>query len=151
RYIPGDEYNWVNIQSAADEYNEISLKLFRKEFGRDPDALSQRQLYITTSANKEIGTATAWYDENYHGKRYGRIHWVAIHPDWQGRGLARPLLSQTCLRLRRLGHEKAYLTTSSARIPAINLYLKFGFNPEIQDKDDATVWKHIGKHTKYPL
>jgi GNAT superfamily N-acetyltransferase len=125
-YRPGDEETWVSIQSAADLYNTITLDLFRQEFGHDPNPLSERQLYLCSGENQYIGTATAWFGD-YEGKNYGRVHWVAMAPVFQGRGLAKPLMTAVCNQLKVLGHNRAYLTTSSARVAAINLYLKFGF------------------------
>jgi len=144
-YKPGDEASWVELQSCADKFNKIDIELFRKSFGYDENILSQRMLFLLSPDKKIIGTAAAWFDNNYHGEKYGRIHWVAIHPDYQGKGLSKPLLSMVCQKLIQLGHDKCYLTTSSARIPAIKLYLKFGFEAEIINQKDENVWKDIKK------
>ena len=129
-YRAGDEASWVELQKCADKFNKIDIELFRKSFGRNENILSQRMFFLLAPDKKIIGTAAAWFDNDYHGEKYGRIHWVAIHPDYQGKGLSKPLLSTVCQKLIQLGHEKCYLTTSSARIPAIKLYLKFGFKEE---------------------
>ena len=68
---------------------------------------------------------------------------MAIIPSMQGRGLAKPLLTVVCNRLRDLHHQRAYLITGTARIPAIKLYLKFGFVPDIQSEQDAEAWRSI--------
>jgi ribosomal protein S18 acetylase RimI-like enzyme len=90
-----------------------------------------------------IGTATAWFKDNFEGRRFGRVHWVAIVPEYQGRGLAKPLMSTICRRLQELGHDCAYLTTSTARLPAINLYRRFGFEPLIRTPEEADIWKRL--------
>jgi GNAT superfamily N-acetyltransferase len=69
----------------------------------------------------------------------------------QGKGLANPLMSIICHRLRELGHSRFYLTTSTARIPAINLYLKFGFQPEINSNEDLLAWREISNKLKYKV
>lgn len=93
-------------------------------------------------AGEAIGTATAWFD-TYRGQLYGLVHWVAIIPQQQGRGLAKPLLTAVCNRLRDLHHQGAYLITGTVRIPAIKLYLKFGFVPDIKSEQDAEAWRSI--------
>lgn len=139
-YSPGDEGTWVRIESAAEQYKEITLELFHGEFADDPAALAQRQFFLFDPQGIAIGTATAWFDSNYHGREFGRIHWVAIVPDSQGLGLARPLLSKICSTLLALGHKSAYLVTSTARVSAIRLYLLFGFLPEIRGPEDEAIW-----------
>ena len=126
-YQPGDEQAWLEIKSAADRYNSITPELFTREFGDDQVRLARRQLYLCDTDQAPIGTATAWFKRSYQGKPYGRVHWVAIVPKHQGLGLAKSLMTITLQRLRQLRHRRAYLTTSTARFVAINLYLQFGF------------------------
>ncbi|HEY2933181.1 MAG TPA: GNAT family N-acetyltransferase [Acidobacteriota bacterium] len=142
-YRPGDERHWVEIQRQADRYNAITPDLFERQFGANKDMLLQRQCFLTDRSGAPIGTATAWFNPDYRGKPYGRVHWVAIVPEMQGRGLSKPLLSAVCNRLRQLGHLRAYLTTAPQRTPAIHLYLKFGFLPEITGPEDAEVWSRL--------
>jgi len=142
-YQADDESAWREIQAAADQYNDIPADLFRKTFGNVQTEHMKRICFLTTAKGEPIGTAAAWWGEEGAEGRPGRIHWVAILPAFQGRGLAKPLLSAVCLRLRELGHTSAYLTTSAARIPALNLYRQFGFVPVIRDEVDRDVWKEI--------
>jgi GNAT superfamily N-acetyltransferase len=147
-YEPGDEATWRQIQAAADRYNEITSGLFGREFGTDQARLAERQLYLCESSSQPIGTSTAWIDEHFQDPTYGRIHWVAILPAWQGQGLAKPLLSLSCQRLKALGHQRVYLTTESARIPALNLYLKFGFKPFITSSPEEQLWRDLAGQLK---
>src|SRR5262245_12042925 len=131
-YQSGDERHWVEIHVAADTHNFITPELFEREFGGAKDALKDRQCFLCDANERVIGTATAWFNDNFNGCSSGRVHWVAIVPEQQGRGLAKPLMTVVCRRLENLGHTRAYLTTSSARIAAINLYCAFGFLPMIR-------------------
>lgn len=149
-YHPGDEQKWVAIHLEAERHLKISDELYRNEFGVDPVPLGQRQLFLLDRMQRPIATATAWWDDDYHGLRYGRVHWVAMLPQCQGRGLAKPLLGLVLARLGELGHQRAYLRTSTARVPAINLYLKAGFRPAVCTPQDDQAWSELGKHLKYP-
>jgi len=149
-YQPGYEEYWQKVQSLADDYNRVTPDLFEEQFGSDIQLLSERQCFLCDSKGNIIGTATAWFD-NSEEKSVGRIHWVAIVPKQQNRGLARPLLTIICKRLKELGHSKTYLTTQTVRIPAINLYAKFGFAPVIDTDRDREIWEKLQKHLKYPL
>ncbi len=142
-YHPGDEDVWTGIFSKADVYNVTAPELFRQQFGDDDVELARRQLFLCRDDGVAIGTTTAWYDEDYKGLRWGRVHWVAIVPEHQGKGLAKPLLTAALERLVELGEERAYLTTESPRLVAINLYLKFGFVPEVKTEQDCRIWEEI--------
>jgi GNAT superfamily N-acetyltransferase len=142
-YEPGDEEHWLRIQSLADDDHEIHLGVFRKYFGSDEKVLRQRQCYLLAPDRMPVGSATAWFDDNFEGCHWGKLHWVAIVPEFQGRGLAKPLMTAVCRRLRELGHERVYLTTATTRIPAIRLYRQFGFTPLIRDKAEAALWRGI--------
>jgi len=115
-YQPGYEEYWQTVQLLADEYNRVTPDLFEKQFGADKQLLSERQCFLFDGKANIIGTASAWLD-NQGEKPPGRIHWVAIIPQEQGNGLAKPLLTIVCNRLKELGHTKTHLTTQSIRIP----------------------------------
>jgi len=150
-YRPGDEELWVGLQSAADKLNPITPELFQRAFGSDAKVLAERQCFLCAPNGTAIGTATAWFDDMHNRPAYGRLHWVAIAPETQGRGLCKPLLTVVLNRMRELGHERAYLTTSTARIRAINLYLKFGFVPEVRNANDYAAWRGLREYLKEPF
>lgn len=150
-YRPGDERLWVDVWSRAEEYLEITHELFVEQFGSHAQPLAERQCFLCDTRGEAIGTATAWFDDDYCGRPYGKLHWVAIVPEAQGRGLAKPLLSIVLNRMAELGHARCYLGTSTARIPAVNLYCKFGFVPHVRNADDLAVWREMRSWVKVPF
>ena len=50
----------------------------------------------------KIATATAWYGQ-HQGKRLGRLHWISVRPDHQGKGLGKALIARA---LKILGEWK---------------------------------------------
>ncbi len=142
-YQPGDVATWVKVHREAERYHDISEALFHREFGRDEGLLAQRQLFLCDGAGAAIGTATAWFHDDYRGLPHGRIHWVAIAERMQGRGLGRPLIAALCRRLVELGHARAYLTTETVRVRAIHLYRQFGFVPELKNEADVAAWREL--------
>lgn len=167
-YQPGDEAHWLRIHLAADRFNKVTPELFQKQFAVEEErglqpastcerrsginsalrTLGERQCYLLAPTGEVIGTATAWFNDNFEGAPWGRVHWMAIVPEFQRQGLGKALLSAICQRLRELRHERAYLTTSTARIPAIKLYWKFGFEPLIQNIEDESLWCEIVRVAK---
>ena len=80
----------------AEPYHDVTPDLFRREFGGGDAHLPARQLFVCDATGREVGTATAWFNDDDRGLHWGRIHWVAISPDCQGRGLGRALVAATC-------------------------------------------------------
>ncbi len=140
RYQQGDAETWVRIEQAADRYLTGHREIYERDFGRHETLLGARQLFLCDPGGEAIGTATAWFGA-YGGQASGRVHWMAIVPEWQGKGLAKPLVTAVCNRLRDLGHTRAYLVTETVRVPAINLYLKSGFVPDIRSELDRAAWQ----------
>lgn len=147
---PGDEKSWYEIHVLADKYTQVTPNLFEEQFGNDTQTLTKRQCFLVDSKGSPIGTASAWFDDPTK-QSSGRVHWVAIIPTEHGKGLAKPLLTTVCNRLKELGHSKALLTTQTVRIPAINLYLKFGFVPAINSERDRNIWRRLKEHLKYSI
>lgn len=73
--------------------------------------------------NEIIGTASLWRGDLF-GTELDRVHWVAVHPAHNGRGIGKALLSKI---LKQAITEKIYLTTQTWSYPAIAMYRKFGF------------------------
>lgn len=138
----GDEQAWVDIHIPADPHHRHDIANYRREFGADQETIRRRQIFLCDPAGRAIGTTTAWFDAA-RGPAWGRIHWVAIMPPWQGRGLSKPMLTAACRRLRELGHSQAVLTTQTVRPRAVGLYLRFDFVPEITCADDAAAWRLV--------
>ena len=149
-YQPGDEAMWLQILSASERYETITREDFHS-IGTDEVLLTQRVGFLVDPAGRDIGTATAKVDAKWQNKMAGWVHWVAIVPAWQGKGLAKPMLSAVCRRLLQQGQTEAYLYTSTARIPAINLYRSFGFEPVITNEEERQLWRNLAPYLKLPL
>lgn len=142
-YESGFEQAWLDIHLLADQYHQFDKVLYDSSFGRDKELIQQRQMFIINKAGRAIGTASAWFVGDDPKTRTGLVHWVAIIPEEQGKGLAKPLMTAICRRLKELGHTEVELNTHSLRLPAIQLYLKFGFVPVIQTAEEAVIWQQI--------
>lgn len=133
---------WTAIQAAADQYNVITDDLFHANFGSDPSMHHDRILMACDSHGTPVGTASAWIGEGPR-RGVGRLHWVAVLPKHQGRGLGRALVQQVLNRLTELGHSAAYLTTGAARLAAIHVYDECGFHARIATESDREAWQAI--------
>lgn len=150
KYRQGEGHIWTRIQRAAERYINIDDELFIRQFKRDLLAMEDRSFFLTTDAGEEIGTITAWWQPDMNGKNWGQIHWVAIHPDYQGYGLSKPMMSVAMTRLKQ-SHKRCFLDTSTRRIPAIKVYLDFGFIPDFSLKNSREAWAEVASVLEHPV
>mgnify|MGYP005793897135 FL=1 len=129
-YTPGDEEAWLEIETSAREFvtRREGLEAWKKYYGGHEQELRDRMYFIETSAGRKVGTATAYY-EPADRSGAGWLHWVAVHRDYQGKGLARPLIAQALNRLVQLGYSSIKIPTQTNTWLAASIYLDFGFHP----------------------
>lgn len=139
-FATGDEGAWAEIEMRAGEFTTIDRGLthFAGEFGPHVDELRERMLFLEAEFDGPIGTTAAWYGE-HAGRELGRIHWVAVTPSYQGRGLSKPMLAEA-MRILARHHQAAYLTTQTTSWRAVGLYLQFGFRPLLDTTDAERAW-----------
>lgn len=135
----GEAGLWEDVQRDAEPFFKITHGLFDSAFGDDPDAIERRCLLITGRDGCAVGTISAWYSRDFKGGDWGRIHWVAIRRQFQGRGLAKAALSHA-MNLLAQWHDRAWLDTSTGRVGAIKLYLDFGFVPDLDAPWAREAW-----------
>lgn len=138
-----DEYNWARTETRVDEFKDekSALEHFRKEFGPYIDDMIERCLFIEDEHGEVIATTTAWYGElEGYDEVLGRIHWVGVVPEYQGRKLSKPLLS-AAMNILASKHSKAYLTSQTTSYQAVNLYLNYGFEPLIISPTCHKAWE----------
>jgi ribosomal protein S18 acetylase RimI-like enzyme len=143
----GDEELWVRIETSAGEFASAdgANQHFRREFGQHQLELCDRCLFVERENGEPVGTAMAWYGTLLPGGAAGRLHWLGIRKEYQGRGIGKPLVSQA-MKLLSSRHDRAYLTTHSKSLAAIKIYLDFGFLPYIREEIERKEWVEIAKH-----
>ena len=92
-YHDGDETLWLDVQRASEDHLEITHELFMEWHGDYLSILKDRMFFLFNAEMNAIGTATAWFLDDYNGKPYGRVGWVAIVSHMRDKGLSRPVMS----------------------------------------------------------
>jgi beta-glucuronidase len=145
----GEGAVWVDIERDAEPYYPIADDLFVREFGRDPQATQWRSFLVTDGKGVAVGTVSAWYNRDYRGSDYGVIHWIAIRPAYQGLGLGKAALAYALHQLAKW-HQRCLLITQSRRLPAIRMYLNFGFLPDLSVSGAAVGWREVKAQLQHP-
>ncbi|MFH1730839.1 MAG: GNAT family N-acetyltransferase [Planctomycetota bacterium] len=144
-FRPGDRDLWIETWNRSDDMLKVRRKTFNQSFGSNLKALDDRCFFLLDPGGQVIGTGTAWPDPD----GVGRAHWVCVDREHQGRGLSKVLLSAVMNRLAQ-SHEHFRVGTSTFRIPAIALYLSFGFVPKITTEEQARAWRMVAAILPHP-
>ena len=78
----------------------------------------------------------------------GRIHWVAVHPGHQGKGIANAMITKLMGIFLKLNHKHAIVTTENFRVTALKIYLKFGFSPCPRNEIEEQSWVEINANLR---
>ena len=139
-YRPGDEDAWAGLMCAVGEQTDLAEAKaeFIRRYLADA-AFTDRIFFAVDAEGTVVGTAIAWDD----GLRV--LHWLAVHPAHQRKGLGKALC-QTCLRLFRREDNAlpVYLHTQPWSWKAILLYISLGF--KLQPKD--TIYNYENQYAK---
>ena len=150
-YKPGDEQEWIQIHLESGEFTSIErgLKHFHDFYDSFIDELPKRCVFIVDDkTNEKIGTATiSLLKEPEYGYN-GAVDWVAIKKRYQGRNLAKPLISKFMEIANNNGHSKLILHTQTTTWLAGKLYLDYGF--EILNKEEKAGWSILKTLTNHP-
>lgn len=146
-YRAGDLDTWLRIQ-ATDPFFVPTAETFAEALPGDDAYRAGRVMFLVGPEGAEIGNITAWNTAEFTGQDIGQVCWVALVPEARGRGLGKPLLSAACTALRERGYTQAFVDTNMRRIPALNLYLQFGFEPLLRDESEQAAWRAITPHLK---
>lgn len=151
-FKPGDEEEWVQIHIESGEFTSVEkgLKIFHDFYDSFINELEKRCIFIVDSfTNEKIGTATISLLKEKEFGYDAAVDWVAIKRRYQGRRLAKPLISRLVKLARDLGHKQIILHTQTNTWLAAKLYLDYGF--EILNKEEITGWsilKTLTNHKK---
>ena len=150
-FKPGDEEEWVNIHIESGEFTsvEMGLKHFHDFYDSFIEELPKRCVFIIDSKTREkVGTATiSLLNEPEYGYN-GAVDWVAIKKKYQGKHLAKPLISKFMEIANEVGHSKLILHTQTNTWLAGKLYLDYGY--EILNKEEHLGWSILKTLTNHP-
>jgi mycothiol synthase len=99
-------------------------------------------VYVIRDRELIVATASArLLPKDHPGAGY--LHWVASDPQVRGRGLGRAVTIAVLHRFAADGLTATVLETDDERLPAIRVYLAFGYVPQYPDASHVDRWSKI--------
>ncbi|MDW7659664.1 MAG: GNAT family N-acetyltransferase [Bacillota bacterium] len=157
-YRQGLEEDWCRLQLESKQVDslEAAQRIFADEFVIRPDLLARQCFFVSDDRTNEIvGTASLWTGSHFGEERH-RLHWVTVDTRYQGKGLAKALLTRVFDCYNEQDYSGyIYLTSQTWSYKALNLYASFGFLPYFGPKpanwkstedfarETETAWKLI--------
>lgn len=144
-----DIHQWALIETAAGEFHTVNdgEQRFHKHYQTDKpeniELLRTRLYFLLNSENRPIGTATAWFGD-FNNENQGVLDWVAIIPEYQGKKLAKPMVSAILKKIAQYTN-KAYLNSQTTSWRAIKMYSDFGFLAYLDVDNSDQAWKALSQ------
>ena len=134
-YNFNDREDWISIEWSAKEFSSYAdgIDAWNRYYAKYETQLPERMFFVTAPNGEKVATATAFFDPKTPNDGKGWLHWVAVRRDYQGKGLARPIISKALSRLRELRHGTLYVHTQTTTWVACKLYMDFGFRPTAEN------------------
>ncbi|HAT4220674.1 TPA: GNAT family N-acetyltransferase [Clostridium perfringens] len=136
KFKKGDEKAWAEIEKSVLEFENVKdgEEYFKNKYLPHIDELERRTIFIENNNGEKIATFTAWW--RYTGeRRHPFMEWVAVKPEYQGKGLGKALISEGVkLMIAIEGDCDMYIPTQTWSYKAIRLYRWAGFEFETEEK-----------------
>ena len=138
-YNYNEREDWIGIEWSAKEFSSYAdgIDAWNRYYARYENTLPGRMFFVVAPNGEKVATATAFFDPKNPDDGKGWLHWVAVRRDYQGKGLARPLIAKALSRLRELGHGTLYVHTQTTTWVACKLYMDFGFRPTAENAEKS--------------
>ena len=119
---------WAWLEHGIQDFDtfEEAYNYFRDTYFGDLDALKQRFICVVNEKDEFAGCVIAWKDRN--GDDWiPAVHWLAVSPREQGRGIGRALVQKLMERFLELDGLPVYLHSQPCSYVAVGLYSSLGF------------------------
>ena len=143
-YVEGDDEVWLRLLSSGNFGKWDRGRLDRMKAGERAPLPLDGVFFVTANSNP-VGTACVFLYESKRGT-YSEFGWLAVDPEWRGRGLGEILTRKALFFAGEQLHHHVFLKTEEFRLAAIKTYLKVGFQPEMVDSTHCGRWTKLREH-----
>ena len=139
---PEDTGAWAELLDANGELGGWNVERAAPYFASgSPMPLAGS--FIATADGLPVATAQLHL---HPADEYAPLHelgWVAVRPEYRGHALGYAVCLAVMHYAKSAGHRELFLRTDDARLPAIRLYLRLGWQPWMRDPSSPARWQQI--------
>ena len=143
-YTPQRRADWCELHYSVGHFDstEDADACFEREFMSQPELLPQRMVFVLAPDGTAAATASFWPGSDF-GEGGERVHWVAVSPNHQNKGLSKALITKVLDLYNEQGYrDYIYLITQTWSYKAIGVYAAHGFKPYLDIRPSG--WKMEG-------
>lgn len=112
-------------EAFGDFVSDWKTERFVKRYSSHPTLFREDGFFFICHNDRYVATAFAWQEEPHSSE--GRLHWLAVMPEYQRQGLGRALALCVLRYHKEHGKTSVFLKTEPYREAAIKLYKDIGF------------------------
>ena len=139
-YGSGDEAAWAAIMNDCIG-SDWTAERCRTELIERPGFRADG-LYFAVKGDEVVGTACAWVSPPGQGD-VADVHMVGVSPEHRGHNLGYAVTLAALWWMNEHGFKRAHLSTDDWRLPAIETYLRLGFEPVLYDRAHRDRWARV--------
>ena len=121
---------------------DLSFPVFYRFFATH--SLHEEGQVIVVEIKGRIVGFTKLIKFNIRGKKYGCMLWIAVHPDFRRKGIARSLTSNAIQHLKQEGSSAVFASTQRRNVAASSVLSHEGF----RRKSFVDLWRLFGWQVK---
>ena len=145
-FQPGQEADWIELFNASEEFGTWDQEKLRAKI---LSGLIPSGGLLVEYGHEFIATASACRWERFDP--YAVLEYVVVHPDFRSKGLGRTVVAGALDAARRAGFPGMVLETDDFRLPAIRVYLKLGFKPDLEALPETQKrWRRVLQQVPHP-
>jgi mycothiol synthase len=134
-----DEEGWCRVLNAHTDLGRWDIERVRGEL--EGDLVRQGQQFAL-AGEVIVATAGVYSRQRPEGEAW-EIGWVATRPEHRGKGLGGQVTAAAVKVALRQPRRPIFLLTDDARLPALKVYLKLGFVPDLRHSSYPERWRTI--------
>ena len=137
-YRPGDEDAWLVLLRSG-EFGTWDRARLDWMLAGERAPLPLDGIFFATLGEQLVGAACTFLRTD----DVAELGWVVVQPAHRGQGLGLQVCRAVLCFARDLGYRYVYLLTEDYRLPAIRLYLRLGFEPEMVNPNNPALWASL--------